>query len=165
MKAAVFRYNIKLEGVEPVLPNGRYKLCVSKMNENFGVEGERAIYMTWLFWLELSEAEEGSFHWCSAVSDAGRWRDPPSEHVLADTGVTAQSSESDIWIWGLTSPLISHLISDRFLTFHAKMDSIKDRNGMDLTEAEDMKKRWQEYTELYKKIFMTQMITMVWSLT
>ena len=37
-------------------------------------------------------------------------------------------------------------------TFHAKMGTIKDRNGMDLTEAEDIKKRWQEYTgELYKK--------------
>ena len=37
-------------------------------------------------------------------------------------------------------------------TFHAKMGSIEDRNGMDLTEAEDVKKRWQEYTEeLYKK--------------
>ena len=36
-------------------------------------------------------------------------------------------------------------------TFYAKMGSIKDRNGMDLTEAEDSKKRWQEYTELYKK--------------
>ena len=36
-------------------------------------------------------------------------------------------------------------------TFHAKMGSIKDRNGMDLTETEDIKKRWQEYTELYKK--------------
>ena len=35
--------------------------------------------------------------------------------------------------------------------FQAKMGSIKDRNGMDLTEAEDIKKRWQEYTELYKK--------------
>ena len=35
--------------------------------------------------------------------------------------------------------------------FHAKMGSIKDRNGMDVTEAEDIKKRWQEYTELYKK--------------
>ena len=35
--------------------------------------------------------------------------------------------------------------------FHAKMGSIKDRNGMDLTEAEDTKKRWQEYTELYEK--------------
>ena len=46
-------------------------------------------------------------------------------------------------------------------TFHAKMGSIKDRNAMDLTEAEDIKKRWQEYTELYKKIFMTQIITMV----
>ena len=36
-------------------------------------------------------------------------------------------------------------------TFHAKMGSIKDKNGMDITEAEDIKKRWQEYTELYKK--------------
>ena len=36
-------------------------------------------------------------------------------------------------------------------TFHAKMGTIKDRNGMDLTEAEDIKKRWQEFTELYKK--------------
>ena len=45
--------------------------------------------------------------------------------------------------------------------FHAKMDTIKDRNGMDLIEAEDIK-RWQEYTEeLYKKIFTTQIITMV----
>ena len=45
--------------------------------------------------------------------------------------------------------------------FHAKMGSIKDRNGMDLTEAEYIKKRWQEYTELYRKIFMTQIITIV----
>ena len=36
-------------------------------------------------------------------------------------------------------------------TFHAKMGSIKNRNGMDLTEPEDTKKRWQEYTDLYKK--------------
>ena len=43
-------------------------------------------------------------------------------------------------------------IRDTKRTFHAKMSSIKDRNGMDLTEAEDIKKRWQEYTkELYKK--------------
>ena len=48
---------------------------------------------------------------------------------------------------------------------NGKMGSIKDRNGMDLTEAEDIKKRWQEYTELYKKIFVTQIIRMVWSLT
>ena len=46
--------------------------------------------------------------------------------------------------------------------FHAEMGSIKDRNGRDLTEAEDIKKRWQEYIEeLYKKIFMTQIIMMV----
>ena len=42
------------------------------------------------------------------------------------------------------------------------MGTIKDRNSVDLAEAEDIKKRWQEYTEeLYKKIFMTQIITMV----
>ena len=46
--------------------------------------------------------------------------------------------------------------------FHAKMGSIKDRNGVDLTEAEDIKKKWQEHTkELYKKIFMTQIIMKV----
>ena len=46
------------------------------------------------------------------------------------------------------------------------MGSIKERNGMDLTQAEDIKKRWQEYTEeLYKKNFTTQIIMMVWSLT
>ena len=46
--------------------------------------------------------------------------------------------------------------------FHAKMGSIKDRNIMDLTEAEDIKKKWQEYTENYtKKTFMTQITTMV----
>ena len=53
-------------------------------------------------------------------------------------------------------------IRDAKGTFHAKMGTIKDRNCMDLTEAEDIKKRWQEYTEeLYRKIFMTQIITMV----
>ena len=53
-------------------------------------------------------------------------------------------------------------IRDTKGTFHAKIGSIKDRNGMDLTEAEHIKKRWQEYTkELQKKSFMTQIITMV----
>ena len=57
-------------------------------------------------------------------------------------------------------------IRDTKETFHAKIGSIKDRNGMDLTEAEDIKKRWQEYTaELYKKICTIKIITMVWSLT
>ena len=46
--------------------------------------------------------------------------------------------------------------------FHAKIGSIKDRNGMDLTEAEDIQKRWQEYTEeLYKNDFTMQIIMMV----
>ena len=52
-------------------------------------------------------------------------------------------------------------IRDTKGTFHAKMGTIKDRNGIDLTEEEDIKKRWQEYTELYKKILMTKIIMMV----
>ena len=52
-------------------------------------------------------------------------------------------------------------IRDAKGTFHAKMGLIKDRNSLDLTEAEDIK-MWQEYIEeLYKKIFLTQIITMV----
>ena len=53
-------------------------------------------------------------------------------------------------------------IRDTKGTFHAKMGSIKDRNGMELTEAEDIKKRWQEYKKnCTKKIFTTQIIMMV----
>ena len=53
-------------------------------------------------------------------------------------------------------------IRDAKGTFHAKMGTIKDRNGMDLTEAEDIKKTWQEYTEdCTKEIFMTKFKTMV----
>ena len=53
-------------------------------------------------------------------------------------------------------------IRDTKGTFHAKMGLIKNRNGMDLTEAEDIKKRWQKYTEeLSKNVFMSQIITMV----
>ena len=56
-------------------------------------------------------------------------------------------------------------IRDTKQTFSSKDGHIKDRSGIDLTEAEDIKKRWQEHTKLYKKIFMTQIITVVWSLT
>ena len=57
-------------------------------------------------------------------------------------------------------------IRDTKGTFQEKMGSIKDRNGMDLTEEEDIKKWWQNTQKNYtKKIFMTQIITMVWSLT
>ena len=57
-------------------------------------------------------------------------------------------------------------VRDTKRIFHAKMETIENRNGMNLTEAEDIKKRWQEYTEeLYKKILVTQIITVVWSLT
>ena len=61
---------------------------------------------------------------------------------------------------GKTSDLFKK-IRDTKGIFHAKMGPIKDRNGMDLTETEDIKKRWQEYTEnCTKKIFMTQTTTM-----
>ena len=57
---------------------------------------------------------------------------------------------------------LSKKIRDTKGTFHAKIGTIKERNGMDLTDAEDIKKRWQENTEnCTKKIFMTQIITMV----
>ena len=58
-------------------------------------------------------------------------------------------------MWDPPRPGIEHIV--------CKMGTIKDRKGMDLTEAEDIKKRWQEYTELYKKkkILMTKIITMV----
>ena len=53
-------------------------------------------------------------------------------------------------------------IADTKGTFHAKLSTIKDRNGVSLREGKNIKKRWQEYTEeLYKKIFMTKIITMV----
>ena len=51
---------------------------------------------------------------------------------------------------GKTRDLFKKII-DTKRKFHAKMGSIKEKNGIDLTEAEDLKKRWQEYTELYKK--------------
>ena len=59
-----------------------------------------------------------------------------------------------------------HGIAHSFIELdNANMDTIKDRNGMDLTEAEDIKKRWQEYTKNYtKKIFMTQITMMVLSI-
>ena len=62
---------------------------------------------------------------------------------------------------GKTSDLFKK-IRDTKGTFHAKMHSVKDRNGMNLTEAKDIKKRWLEYTELYKKkILITQLIIVV----
>ena len=61
---------------------------------------------------------------------------------------------------GKTRDLVKK-IRDTKGIFHAKMGSIKDRNGMDLREAEDIKKKWQDYTELYKKIVMILITTMV----
>ena len=56
-------------------------------------------------------------------------------------------------------------IEDTKGTFHANMGTIKDKNCMDLTEEENIKKRYKYTEKLFKKIFMTQIITMVWSLT
>ena len=63
---------------------------------------------------------------------------------------TISENKTESWL-GKTRPLFKK-IRDTKETFHAKMGSVKDRNGMDLTEAEAVKKRWQEYTEeLYKR--------------
>ena len=56
-------------------------------------------------------------------------------------------------------------IGDTKGTFHVKMGTIKDRNSKALTEADEIKKRWQEYTELDKNVLMTQITMMVWSPT
>ena len=57
-------------------------------------------------------------------------------------------------------------IRDTKGTFHAKMGTIKGRKDKDLREAEEIKKRWQEYTEeLYKKVLMIRITMMVWSFT
>ena len=56
-------------------------------------------------------------------------------------------------------------IGDTKGTFHAKMETIKDRNGKYLTETEEIQKRWQEYNGLYKKGLNDPDTTMVWSLT
>ena len=58
---------------------------------------------------------------------------------------------------GKTSDLFKE-IGDRKATFHAKMGTIKDRNDMDLTEAEDIQKRWQEYTKKFLMIQITEMV-------
>ena len=55
-------------------------------------------------------------------------------------------------------------IGDTKGAFHTKMGTIKDRNGKDLTVAEEIKKRWQKYTDI-TKVLMTQIIMMVWPLT
>ena len=65
---------------------------------------------------------------------------------------------------GKTSNLFKKIRDTKGIV-HAKMGTIKDRNGKDLAEAEESKNMWQEYTELYKKFLMTQMTKMVWSLT
>ena len=66
---------------------------------------------------------------------------------------------------GMTRDLFKKTAGNKGI-FHAKMGKIKGRNGKDLTEAEEIKKRWQEYAEeLYKKkVLMTRITTMVWSL-
>ena len=59
---------------------------------------------------------------------------------------------------GKTRDLVKK-IRDSKGAFHAKMGTIKDRNGMNLIEAEDIKKRWQEYSELYRKILIIEITT------
>ena len=79
------------------------------------------------------------------------------EHFLSDQCKEIEENNR----MGKTRDLFKK-IRDTKETYHAKMSSIKDRNGMDLTEGKEIKKRWKEYTKnCIKKIFMTQIITMV----
>ena len=93
----------------------------------------------------------------------------PHSHCYLDVGLLLSAAAPDL---GRGVAPLSHasawsvaagaLLRGPSQPFHAKMGLIKDRDDMDLTEAEDIKNRWQEYTEeLYKKIFMAQIITTV----
>ena len=74
------------------------------------------------------------------------------------SGIRAEKQENRV---GKTRELLEKIRETKG-TFHAKMGTIKDRNGMDLMEGEDIKKKWQEYTEeLYKKDLMTWTATIV----
>ena len=80
----------------------------------------------------------------------------PSPGDLPDPGIeprspTLQVDSLPTELSGKSLKIILKKIRDTKGTFHAKMGTIKERNGMDLTEAEDIKKRWQEHTELHKK--------------
>ena len=76
------------------------------------------------------------------------------------SGINAKKKNRENNRMGETRDLFKK-IRDTKGTFHEKMGTIKDRSGMDLTEAEAIKKMWQEYTELYKKDLLIQMIMMV----
>ena len=82
------------------------------------------------------------------------------EEIRKPSSVTSAKKQRKTTEWERLE-ISSKKIRDTNGAFYAKMGTIKDRNGMDLTEAEDIKKRWQEYTEkLYKKKhFMTQITT------
>ena len=74
-------------------------------------------------------------------------------------------SAEEINRWGKTRDLFKKIRVIKG-TFHAKMGTIKDRNGKDLTGAEEIEKWWQEYTEeLYKEVLMIQITMTVWLLT
>ena len=66
---------------------------------------------------------------------------------------------------GKTSDYFKKIEIPKEQTLHVKMGTVKDRNSKDLTEVEEIKKRWQEYTELYNKVLMIWTTTMVCSLT
>ena len=81
--------------------------------------------------------------------------------IRKSSSVISANKQRETTEWEKTRDFFKK-IRDTKGTFHAKMGSIKDRNGRDLTEAEDIKKRRQEYSEeLYKNTLMTQIITMV----
>ena len=99
------------------------------------------------FHFSLSYVAEGNGNLlqCSCLENPREWGAWwASVYGVAQSQTRLSSSSSNRGLF--------NKIRDTKGIFHAKMGTIKDRNGMDLTEPEDIKKRWQEYTELYKKI-------------
>ena len=103
-----------------------------------------------------SKRERERYAQFNALSEDSKER---SEGLLQGTMQRSRKKNS----MGKTRDLFK-IIGDIKGTLHEKMGMIKDRQGKDLKEAEEVKKRWQEYTELYKKVLMSHIMMMVWSL-
>ena len=153
--------------IQPVHPKGDQTWVFIGRTD---VEAETPILwppdaMSWLIWKDPDAGKEGRRR-----NDG--WRDGWMASLTQWTWIWVNSMS---W-WWTGRPMRSQRVrhdwaaglnwTELKATFQAKMGMIKDRHGIDLTEAEYIKKRWQEYTEeLYKRNLMTQITMTVWSFT